>query len=65
MQQCSRNNNGYEVVDSSRLSSQVSDSVLMTGTAKNFALVYIDLRGIGRRAILRRAGKEFVKGRFA
>ncbi|KAF7323272.1 Senescence domain-containing protein [Mycena chlorophos] len=40
-------------------------SVLMTGTAKNFALVYIDLRGIGRRAILRRAGKEFVKGRLA
>ncbi|KAJ7771522.1 hypothetical protein B0H16DRAFT_1305641 [Mycena metata] len=38
-------------------------SVLMAGTARNVALVYIDLRGIGRKALLRRAGKEFVKGR--
>ncbi|KAF7298506.1 Senescence domain-containing protein [Mycena kentingensis (nom. inval.)] len=39
-------------------------SVLMSGTARNVALVYIDLSGIGRRALLRRAGKEFVKGRM-
>ncbi|CAK5279284.1 unnamed protein product [Mycena citricolor] len=39
-------------------------SVLAAGTAKNLALVYIDMRGIGRRALLRRAGKEFVKGRL-
>ncbi|KAJ6497146.1 hypothetical protein C8R47DRAFT_1175867 [Mycena vitilis] len=39
-------------------------SVLMAGTARNVALVYIDMRGIGRRALLRRAGKEFVKGRI-
>ncbi|KAJ7043004.1 hypothetical protein C8F04DRAFT_1073345 [Mycena alexandri] len=38
-------------------------SVLIAGTARNVALVYIDLRGIGRKALLRRAGKEFVKGR--
>ncbi|KAF7353750.1 Senescence domain-containing protein [Mycena venus] len=40
-------------------------SLLMAGTAQNLALVYIDLRGIGRRALLRRAGKEFIKGRIA
>ncbi|KAJ6620334.1 hypothetical protein B0H10DRAFT_2022357 [Mycena sp. CBHHK59/15] len=40
-------------------------SVLMAGTARNMALVYIDMRGIGRRALLRRAGKEFIKGRVA
>ncbi|KAJ7118870.1 hypothetical protein C8R44DRAFT_878405 [Mycena epipterygia] len=40
-------------------------SVLMAGTARNVALVYIDMRGIGRRALLKRVGKEFVKGRVA
>ncbi|KAJ6500668.1 hypothetical protein C8R45DRAFT_896896 [Mycena sanguinolenta] len=40
-------------------------SLLLAGTAQNLALVYIDIRGIGRRAILRRAGKEFVKGRIS
>ncbi|KAJ6606271.1 hypothetical protein DFH09DRAFT_1119723 [Mycena vulgaris] len=40
-------------------------SVMMAGTVRNVALVYIDLHGIGRRALLRRAGKEFVKGRIA
>ncbi|KAJ7184434.1 hypothetical protein C8R46DRAFT_1064051 [Mycena filopes] len=40
-------------------------SVLMAGTARNVALVYIDLRGVGRKALLRRAGKEFVKGRVS
>ncbi|KAJ7491148.1 hypothetical protein FB451DRAFT_1080019 [Mycena latifolia] len=39
-------------------------SVMMAGMARNVALVYIDMRGIGRRALLRRAGKEFVKGRI-
>ncbi|KAK0458563.1 uncharacterized protein EV420DRAFT_1270346 [Desarmillaria tabescens] len=38
-------------------------SQLMAGTAKNCALVYIDMRGMGRKAILKTAGKEFVKGR--
>ncbi|KAF8191523.1 hypothetical protein K438DRAFT_1591332 [Mycena galopus ATCC 62051] len=40
-------------------------SLLIAGTAQNLALVYIDMRGIGRRALLRRAGKEFVKGRVS
>ncbi|KAJ7063609.1 hypothetical protein C8F01DRAFT_1279563 [Mycena amicta] len=40
-------------------------SILMTGTARNVALVYIDLRGVGRRALLRKAGKEVIKGRLA
>ncbi|KAJ7494493.1 hypothetical protein B0H11DRAFT_2004914 [Mycena galericulata] len=40
-------------------------SVLMAGTARNVALIYIDMRGIGRRALLRRVGKEFVKGRVS
>ncbi|KAJ7671015.1 hypothetical protein B0H17DRAFT_1170992 [Mycena rosella] len=40
-------------------------SVMMAGTARNVALVYIDMRGIGRKALLRRAGKEFVKGRVS
>jgi len=37
----------------------------ITGTARNVALVYIDMRGIGRKALLRRAGKEFVKARMS
>ncbi|KAG5641100.1 hypothetical protein DXG03_005987 [Asterophora parasitica] len=37
-------------------------SLLMAGTARNVGLVYIDMRGIGRRALLRRAGTHFVKG---
>ncbi|KAK7035838.1 senescence domain-containing protein [Favolaschia claudopus] len=40
-------------------------SLLIAGTAQNLSLVYIDMRGIGRRALLRRAGKEFVKGRLS
>lgn len=37
----------------------------MTGTARNLALVYVDMRGIGRRALLKQAGTEFVKGRVS
>ena len=36
-------------------------SLLMAGTARNVGLVYIDMTGIGRRAILKRAGKTYVK----
>jgi hypothetical protein len=36
---------------------------LLTGTTKNVGLVYIDMRGIGRRALLRKVGKEYVKSR--
>ncbi|KAF9533609.1 hypothetical protein CPB83DRAFT_783294 [Crepidotus variabilis] len=47
---------GPEAAESSRL---------MTGMAKNVGLVYVDVRGIGRRALLRRAGKTFVKARLS
>ncbi|KAG6898240.1 hypothetical protein C0992_002254 [Termitomyces sp. T32_za158] len=40
-------------------------SQLLAGTARNAGLVYVDLRGIGRRAILKRAGKQFIKGRIS
>ncbi|KAG7453063.1 uncharacterized protein BT62DRAFT_879811 [Guyanagaster necrorhizus] len=38
-------------------------SQLMAGTARNCALVYVDMRGMGRKAILKTARKEFIKGR--
>ncbi|KAG0706501.1 hypothetical protein DFH29DRAFT_901388 [Suillus ampliporus] len=34
---------------------------LITGVTKNIVAVYIDMRGIGRRAIVKRVGKEFVR----
>ena len=40
-------------------------SLLMAGTARNVGLVYVDMRGIGRRALLRRAGRTFVKARVS
>jgi len=40
-------------------------SLLMAGTARNVGLVYIDMSGIGRRALLKRAGKNFVKARVS
>lgn len=36
-------------------------SLLVAGTARNIGLVYIDMSGMGRRALLRRAGMSFVK----
>ncbi|KAF9650914.1 hypothetical protein BDM02DRAFT_3140314 [Thelephora ganbajun] len=41
------------------------NAALATGTARNVVLVYIDMRGIGRRAIIRKAGVEYVKGRLS
>ena len=38
---------------------------LAAGTARNVVLVYVDVRGFARRALIKRAGKEFVKGRVA
>lgn len=40
-------------------------SMLLAGTARNVGLVYVDMAGIGRRALLRRAGIQFVKGRLS
>ncbi|KAF5373121.1 hypothetical protein D9758_001486 [Tetrapyrgos nigripes] len=36
-------------------------STYMTGTARNVALIYVDVRGMGRKALLKRAGKRYVK----
>jgi spartin len=36
-------------------------SMLLAGTARNIGLVYVDMAGIGRRALLKRAGLQFVK----
>jgi spartin len=40
-------------------------SLLMAGTARNVALVYVDWKGVGRRALLRRAGRTFVKAQMS
>lgn len=40
-------------------------TTLAAGTARNVVLVYVDVRGFARRAIIKRVGKEFVKGRVA
>ncbi|KAF9008983.1 hypothetical protein BDQ17DRAFT_1349310 [Cyathus striatus] len=40
-------------------------SLLMAGTARNVGLVYVDMRGIGRRALLKRAGRTWVKARIS
>ncbi|KAH9483660.1 hypothetical protein JR316_0003130 [Psilocybe cubensis] len=40
-------------------------SLLMAGTARNVGLVYVDMRGIGRRALLKRAGKTYVKSKVS
>lgn len=37
----------------------------LTGTAKNVAVVYVDMRGIGRRALIKKAGKHYAKSHFS
>ncbi|KIJ63271.1 hypothetical protein HYDPIDRAFT_76018, partial [Hydnomerulius pinastri MD-312] len=37
----------------------------LTGTTKNIVAVYIDMRGIGRRAIIKRVGREYLKSRLS
>lgn len=39
-------------------------SMHIAGAAKNVGLVYVDLHGVGRRALLKRAGTEWVKARI-
>ncbi len=41
-------------------------SAVMTagGMVRNVGVVYIDVRGVGRRALIRRAGKKVIKGRM-
>jgi spartin len=36
---------------------------ILTGTARNVALVYVDVTGLGRRALLQTAGKQWIKAR--
>ena len=38
---------------------------LATGTARNVALVYVDLKGVMRKAIISRVGKEYVKAKLS
>ncbi|KAI0628723.1 hypothetical protein C8Q77DRAFT_1145079 [Trametes polyzona] len=38
---------------------------LATHTARNVTLVYIDMQGLARRALIRKAGKEWVKARLS
>lgn len=33
-------------------------------TVRNVGVVYIDARGVGRRALIKRAGKRMIKGRL-
>lgn len=37
----------------------------MTGTAKNLGLVYIDMSGMGRKALVRRVGKTYIKTKMS
>ncbi|KAI9511363.1 hypothetical protein F5148DRAFT_1274310 [Russula earlei] len=51
---------------SSKYGATAGDNVLLaTGTMRNVVLVYTDMRGLGRRAIVRRTAKSWVKGRVA
>ncbi|KAG8724638.1 hypothetical protein FRC12_024288 [Ceratobasidium sp. 428] len=36
----------------------------MGETVRNVGVVYIDARGVGRRALIKRAGKRMIKGRL-
>jgi spartin len=40
-------------------------STLMANTARNVGLVYVDMRGIGRRALLKRVGKTYIKSKVS
>lgn len=33
-------------------------------SARNVGLVYIDVRGVGRRALLKKAGKRYIKAKL-
>ncbi|EEB89340.1 hypothetical protein MPER_12571, partial [Moniliophthora perniciosa FA553] len=40
-------------------------STMMGNTARNIGLVYIDVRGVGRKALIKRAGKQYIKSKFS
>lgn len=55
-----------DVVNTFRYGADAARSTaLLTGTAQNVGLVYIDMRGIGRKALVKRAGKEYIKNHFS
>jgi spartin len=41
------------------------NAALAGRTARNIVLVYVDVRGLGRRVIVKRVAKTWVKGRIA
>jgi spartin len=41
-----------------------SSTRVLTGTARNVALVYVDVTGLGRRALIKRAGMAVIKTRI-
>ncbi|KAF9066403.1 hypothetical protein BDP27DRAFT_1423925 [Rhodocollybia butyracea] len=45
-------------------SEAAQSTALVAGSVKNVGLVYIDLRGVGRKAIIRKVGKQFVKNQL-
>ncbi|GJJ11949.1 hypothetical protein Clacol_006187 [Clathrus columnatus] len=51
---------------SHKYGASAGDMSRMTGnTIRNVSLVYVDVRGVGRRALLKRAGKAVVKAQFS
>ena len=43
----------------------MGDASLMMGhTVRNVGIVYIDARGVGRRALLKHAGKSYVRAKL-
>ena len=40
------------------------NAALAAHTARNIVLVYVDVRGLGRRVIVRRVAKAWAKGRI-
>lgn len=39
-------------------------SLLVGQSARNVGIVYIDARGVGRRALLKKAGKRYIKAKL-
>ncbi|KAJ3732124.1 senescence-associated protein-domain-containing protein [Lentinula guzmanii] len=46
-------------------SEAAQSTALMAGTARNVALVYIDMQGVGRKALIKRVSKQYVKSKLA
>ncbi|KAJ2931349.1 hypothetical protein H1R20_g5721, partial [Candolleomyces eurysporus] len=54
-----------KIVDHKYGPEAAESSVLMANTARNVGLVYVDLHGIGRRALLKRAGRTYIKSKLS